>query len=71
MRWERVWRCGPRYVTMRRMSMFLAVLIAIIAFGGFTYWRKAQRARQIDLMDAKRTAMAQLRDGSGRRPDEH
>lgn len=55
---------------MRGMSMFLAALIAIIAFGGFTYWRKMRRARQIDLMDAHRTALAQLRDGTGRRPDE-
>lgn len=52
------------------MILFLFVLAAIVAFAGLAYRRKAQRARQIDLLDAQRTAMAQLRDGSGRRPDD-
>jgi hypothetical protein len=52
------------------MILFLLVLAALVAFAGLAYRRKAQRARQIDLLDAQRTAMAQLRDGSGRRPDD-
>ena len=52
------------------MTVFLIALLALVAFAALAYRRKAQRARQIDLLGAQRTAMAQLRDGSGRRPDD-
>ena len=52
------------------MTVFLIALLALVAFAALAYRRKAQRARQIDLLGAQRTAMAQLRDGSGHRPDD-
>lgn len=52
------------------MTVFLILLAVLVVAGGGLYWRKAQRARQIDRMDAQRVALAQLRGGSARRPDD-
>ncbi len=42
--------------------------LVVVAVG--TYFYKARQARRIDVLDAQRTAMSQLRSGTGIRPED-
>jgi len=42
--------------------------LVVIALGTYAY--KARAARRIDVLDAQRTALQQLRSDTGRRPED-
>lgn len=52
------------------MKVVWIVLLAIVVAGVGAYWLKARRSRAIDVLDAQRTAMKQLRGGVGRGPED-